>query len=69
MTDRLDGNAIAGTLYAVFGKEMTTATGVCASCGTSSRLAELAVYLPGAGTVARCRHCGSILMVLVEIRD
>jgi Family of unknown function (DUF6510) len=65
----LDGNAIAGELYDVFGAEMTTATGTCATCHTRGQLGELRVYLRGApGTVARCRNCGSVLMVLVEIR-
>lgn len=68
MTSRVDGNAIAGSLYAAFGHEMTTATGTCGNCGTSSRLAELAVYPPGPGAVGRCPHCGNVLVVLVEIR-
>jgi DNA-directed RNA polymerase subunit RPC12/RpoP len=63
----LDGNAIAGTLMAVFGTEMTTATGACADCGTRSLVGEFDVYLRGPGTVARCRHCGSMVMVLVEV--
>jgi hypothetical protein len=65
----LDGNAIAGQLLDVFGAEMTTATGTCASCGTSAQLAELAVYLRGPGTIVRCRTCESIVMVLVTIRE
>ena len=66
--DRLDGNAIAGTLFTIFDREMTTATGVCASCGTKSQLAELKVYLRAPGVVARCGHCGNVVMVIVEIR-
>jgi hypothetical protein len=68
MTDRLDGNAIAGTLQAVFGTEMTTATGVCGHCGDRNRLGALAVYLAGPGTVARCPGCDTVLLVLVEVR-
>jgi hypothetical protein len=68
MMDALDGNAIAGTLFAVFGEEMTTAAGICTSCGTRSQLAELAVYLRGPGVVARCRHCDNLVMVIVEVR-
>jgi hypothetical protein len=68
MMDALDGNAIAGTLFAVFGEEMTTATGVCASCGRSSYVAELKVYLRAPGTIARCGPCGNVAMVFVEIR-
>ena len=62
----LDGNAIAGTLMVVFGTEMTTATGACADCGTRSLVGEFDVYLRGPGTVVRCRHCGVVVMVLVE---
>lgn len=68
MTNRVDGNAIAGSLYAAFGREMTMATGTCGNCGRSSRFAELAVYLPGPGAVGRCPHCGNVVVVLVEIR-
>jgi hypothetical protein len=65
--DALDGNAIAGPLFDVFGTEMTTATAVCANCGARAPVAELAVYLRAPGTVARCRSCASMLMVLVTI--
>jgi hypothetical protein len=66
--DELDGNAIAGSLIAVFGQEMTTASGVCAHCGAQSQVAEQRVFLGGPGIVGRCRSCSSVLMVLVEIR-
>ena len=62
----LDGNAIGGMLEAVFGTEMTTASGDCAGCGRRSLVAEFAVHLQGPGTVVRCRHCGGVVMVLVE---
>jgi Family of unknown function (DUF6510) len=64
----LDGNAIGGLLLEVFGTEMTAAVSVCSGCGTSSRVAELAVYQPGLGTVVRCRHCERVLMVFVRAR-
>ena len=38
------------------------------SCGTVGQVAELAVYRPGLGTVARCRSCDNVLMVFVEVR-
>ena len=66
--DALDGNAIAGQLFDVFGAELTAATAVCASCGASSHVAEFQVYLRAPGTVARCRSCTAVLMVLVTIR-
>lgn len=64
----LDGNAIAGLLYDVFGGEMTTATGVCAACGSTRQVAELRVYLRAPGTVVRCPACGAVLIVIVERR-
>ncbi len=64
----LDGNAIGGLLIDVFGTEMTTVTGTCAGCGTSSQVAEFAVYRQAPGTVVRCRSCSSILMVFVQVR-
>jgi hypothetical protein len=66
--DALDGNAIAGLLYEVFGTEMTIATGVCAHCGHEGSLAELVVYKRAPGTVARCPSCAAVLMVLVQVR-
>jgi len=64
----LDGNAIAGQLVEVFGFELTTATSVCGACGATGAVAELAVYVRAPGTVVRCRSCGSVLMVLAEVR-
>ena len=61
----LDGNALAGLLATVFGEEMTTATGTCASCRASGELARFVVYARSPGAVARCPTCCSVLMVLV----
>ena len=66
--EALDGNAIAGTLFEHFGTEMTTTIGACAHCGTRGQIAELVVYMRAPGTVVRCRHCGNVVMVLVQIR-
>lgn len=65
--DALDGNAIAGTLIAVFGEEMTTAVATCGNCGTTGYVGDYAVYLGGPGVVVRCRHCDNVAMVFVEI--
>jgi hypothetical protein len=64
--DALDGNAIAGELFAAFGHEMTTVVGTCESCGAASAIAELRVYVSGPGTVARCPGCASVAIVLVR---
>jgi hypothetical protein len=65
----LDGNAIAGLLFDVFGTEMTTAAGECASCGADGPVAETVVYLRAPGAVVRCRTCGSVMMVFATIRE
>ena len=64
--DALDGNAIGGELFAAFGREMTAVVGTCRSCGASSAIAELRVYISGPGTVARCPGCGGVAIVLVR---
>jgi hypothetical protein len=66
--EALDGNAIAGLLFDVFGAEMTTARGVCRYCGATGYVAEFEVYVQSPGTVARCGSCGGVLMVLVGVR-
>ncbi|MBV8479492.1 MAG: hypothetical protein JOY72_04230 [Actinobacteria bacterium] len=65
----LDGNAIGGELYDVFGMDMTGVMGVCTYCGAHAPVAEAVVYMRGPGTVARCRACHELHMVLVTIRD
>jgi Family of unknown function (DUF6510) len=62
----LDGNAIGGLLHEVFGIEMTTAVGTCATCGATAQLAETLVYLNAMGTVVRCRTCTAILLVVIR---
>ncbi len=47
---------------------MTTASGACGHCGTAAKIAELSVYARAPGAVARCRSCGSVVMVVVNIR-
>jgi len=64
--ERLDGNAIGGVLGEIFGTEMTLALGVCRSCGSMGRVAELHVYLRAPGIVARCANCESVLVKIVQ---
>ena len=66
--DALDGNAIAGALFELFGQEMTLAEGVCAGCGSRCTFAETLVYVGGPGTVMRCNGCSAILAVFVTVR-
>src|SRR5215472_2591597 len=69
LMETVDGNAIGGLLYDLFGTEMTAATGTCARCGATAQLAEFVVYLRAPGTVARCRNCLAVLMVVTHVRD
>jgi Family of unknown function (DUF6510) len=64
--DTLDGNAIGGLLHEIFGTEMTTAVGTCATCGATAQVAETLVYLRAPGTVVRCRTCTAILLVVTR---
>ena len=66
--EALDGNAISGMLYDIFGREMTMAEGECGRCAARGPLAECEVYLGGPGVVVRCRFCHTIVIVLVEVR-
>jgi hypothetical protein len=65
----LDGNAIGGLLYEIFGTEMTTAEATCGHCGQTAQVAEALVYLSALGAVMRCRACTSVLAVVVQRQD
>ena len=65
----LDGNAIAGLLFEVFGAELTAATGECGSCGARGPVAEAVVYVRAPGTIVRCRTCEAVLMAFVTVRE
>lgn len=66
---RLDGNAIGGLLAELFGSDLTAETMVCAGCGVHDATACLDVYVCTPGVVARCRHCESVMLRIVEGRD
>jgi hypothetical protein len=61
----LDGNAVAGLLREVFAVEMTTAIGMCNTCGATEALGALYVFR-GAGIVMRCPHCDDALVTIVK---
>jgi hypothetical protein len=62
----LDGNSLGGTLWELFGREMTDQEGCCGACGAISMLGALLVYRDAPGEVARCPACGAVSMVLVR---
>ena len=69
MTSTYDGNALAGPLADVFNGEVTVAVARCRGCGRSSAVAELVVYGPEPGYVARCPGCDDVLLRIVTSPD
>jgi hypothetical protein len=63
---KLDGNAIGGVLFEIFGTEVTAATGVCGSCGAEGYVATLDVYADAPGIVGRCRSCEAVMIRIVR---
>ena len=59
----LDGNAIAGDLAQLL--VTTAALAVCAHCSAEGPLGGGVLYR-GAGSVLRCRSCGSVLLRIVN---
>jgi hypothetical protein len=64
----VDGNAIAGLLETVFGRDLTTASGRCSGCGAEREVGAIHVYR-AAGVVARCPDCDTVLLRVVEAGD
>ena len=62
----LDGNALAGTLAAAFGADMTAVPGKCARCGAVNVVAELRAYVRAPGAVLRCPACDGVVLRIVE---
>ena len=65
----VDGNALAGALAQYMGRDVTAEHGTCGHCGGVSVVAELVVYPRAPSPVARCPHCGDVVLVVTEIRD
>lgn len=68
MENRLDGNAAAGMLQAIFPFDMTSVQVTCAGCGARAMLGTVAAYLHGMGTILRCPFCDTILIRVAQIR-
>jgi len=62
----LDGNTLAGPLSELFSVDLTVATSRCAGCGRVDTMAELVVYGPDPGWVARCPGCTAVVLRLVR---
>jgi len=59
---RVDGNALAGMLSAVFAGDPTLLTVVCGHCGRSGPLAEAVVERDHVCAIVRCRGCTRTLL-------
>ena len=68
MENKLDGNAAAGILQAIFPFEMTMAQITCTGCGTTMAMGETAAYMHGMGTVLRCPISDTVLIRVAHIR-
>jgi hypothetical protein len=66
MSTNYDGNMLAGPLSEVFTIEVTAARARCGGCGRSSVVADLVVYGPDPGLVARCPGCEDVMLRLVR---
>jgi hypothetical protein len=66
MTQRLDGNSLAGPLSTLFRFDPTVAMERCNGCGDVRSLAASIVYASEMGTVVRCAMCDGVLMVFVQ---
>src|SRR5260221_11304192 len=65
----VDGNAIAGALEAMFGRDLTAVPGRCAHCGTVSLIGTLRAYVRGPGGVLRCPTCDGVVLRVVETTE
>ena len=65
----VDGNALGGLFFEVFGVEMTAASGRCDGCGAVEAFGAVFVHDRGPGTVVRCPHCASVLLRVVRRQD
>jgi hypothetical protein len=68
MENKLDGNAAAGLLQAIFPFEMTLAQATCVGCGSTNVVGALTVYMHGMGTIVRCPSCESVLIRVAQTK-
>ena len=68
MENKLDGNAAAGTLQAIFPFDMTLVQATCTGCGATNPIGATAAYMHGMGTIVRCPRCDTVLIRIVHAR-
>ena len=62
----VDGNAVAGELEQIFGRDMTVAVARCAGCARDSPMGALMAFTRGPGVVLRCPACQQAVARIVE---
>jgi uncharacterized protein DUF6510 len=65
----LDGNALAGMLFDVFGADVTASSCECAGCGNHAELGSLLAFTQAPGAVLRCSACRAVALRVVERSD
>ncbi len=68
MENKLDGNAAAGTLQAIFPFDMTLVQATCGDCGATNVIGAASVYMHGMGTIVRCPSCESVLIRVAQTK-
>ena len=68
MENKLDGNAAAGMLQAIFPFEMTLVQATCTGCDTTNAIGATAAYMHGMGTIIRCPACDTVLMRVAQVK-
>jgi hypothetical protein len=68
MENKLDGNAVGGTLQEIFPFDMTLVQATCAGCLATGVIGELAAYRHGMGTVLRCPSCDHVLIRVTQAK-
>ena len=62
----VDGNAIAGELVQIFGRDMTTVVTRCSACAADSAIGELMNFMRGPGAILRCPSCQAVIVRIVR---
>jgi len=62
----VDGNALAGRLQQIFGRDMTTAVTRCDACSADTELGGLMNFMRAPGAVLRCPACQATIARIVE---
>jgi hypothetical protein len=68
MENKLDGNAAAGVLQAIFPFDMTLVQATCIGCSVTKENGATATYMHGMGTIIRCPSCDTVLIRVAQTK-